>query len=316
MFLRDAYGLPVTAVRPAARGFFAETWHATTSLGGRYFVKADHAPSHQTRFETSLPVVDHLNRHGIDFITRPVRTTRGDLSCRMDRAVVAVFDWIDGQNVETDETEPVEYALMARVDTASADGLTLPMEDFAGDSVRDVHRLWHQLERRSSDRADDDDRDALGLLDTQRHQLAAYAARLRHFAQLCQPDRSHFHITHGDAGGNLLVCGDRYVTVDWDEVKYTPSERDAWVMCCRERPNRQWAQDMIEEAMLAAGVSYRLRPERLAFYTYHQYFFYLAEILQAYLDTGGTERLASYLDGSDIWGDAWITECLRYADTL
>ena len=122
-------------------------------------------------------------------------------------------------------------------------------------------------------------------------------------------------VEHGDAGGNLLIDRDRYAIVDWDEVKYAPPERDAWVMCCRDRP-RQWARDMIEGAMRTAGVPYKLRPERLAYYTYYQYFYYLAEMLQAYLDTGGMERLASYLDGSDIWGDAWITECLRYADTL
>jgi len=315
-FLRDAYGLPVAAVQPAARGFFAETWQATTLAGERYFVKADHSPSHQGRFEASLPVVDHLIRHGIGFIPRPVWTAHGDLSCRMDGAVIAVFEWIDGANVETDETKPLEYALLAQVYAVPADGLALPVEDFAGASADDVHRLWRQLEWRSRDQGNEDDQSALGMLNRVREALAGRANRLQHVAGLCQPDRSGFRITHGDAGGNLLLDSSRYAIVDWDEAMYAPPERDAWVMCCRDRPNRQWAQDLFEGALRTGDVPYALRPERLAYYAYSQYFFYLAEILQAYLDTGNPGRVATYLAGADTWGDAWITECLRYADTL
>jgi len=313
-FLVQAYGLPFATLTPAPRGFFAETWQATTTAGERSFVKADSSPAHQARFEASLAVVDHLCRHGIDFIARPVPTAGGRLSTRFDGAVVAVFDWVDGRNVETDETKPAEYALLARVYRVPLDGLVLPVEDFAGSGADDVRRLLdHPPPGREAQRRSQEARELLAPVTDA---LAHREQRLRHFAALCRPDRSAFRLTHGDAGGNLVVDGDRYTIVDWDEAMLAPPERDAWVMCCRDRPNRPWAQALFEDALRSAGIPYTLRPERLAYYAYAMYFFYLAEILAAFLDTGGLDRLTAYLDTDDTWGDAWILECLRYADGI
>jgi hypothetical protein len=45
-------------------------------------------------------VVEHINHHGIDTISKIAKTIRGCLYTRFDGATVGVFDWIDGENIQ------------------------------------------------------------------------------------------------------------------------------------------------------------------------------------------------------------------------
>ena len=66
------------------------------------------------------------------------------------------------------------------------------------------------------------------------------------------------------------------------------------------------------EALRQNGIDYSLRSERLAYYCYHYYFFYINEVLETYFDLGGkTGALYEYLRGN--FG-GWIEENLRYAE--
>ena len=69
-------------------------------------------------------------------------------------------------------------------------------------------------------------------------------------------DSSHVYLTHGDAGGNFFVCGNRNYIFDWDEVMYAPLERDAWVMGCYD-----WARKLFNDTLRANGIPYQLRME-------------------------------------------------------
>ena len=65
-FILKEYGITVSTITPANRGFYAETWKIITG-GNSYFVKIVYTSTHKAVYENSFPVIDHMNRHGIDF---------------------------------------------------------------------------------------------------------------------------------------------------------------------------------------------------------------------------------------------------------
>jgi hypothetical protein len=139
-----------------------------------------------------------------------------------------------------------------------------------------------------------EDEAILALLKNKREEIDVNARRLRHFSEICAGDESGFAFTHGDAGGNVLVRGGNYRIVDWDTPLFAPPERDAWF--CLHLP---WAMQAFHGALRQNGIGYTLRPERLAYYCYHMYFYYLNVILDAHFALGGmvTAYLADYLGG-------------------
>lgn len=102
------------------------------------------------------------------------------------------------------------------------------------------------------------------------------------------------------------LCGqEKNYIVDWDEVMHAPLERDAWVMCCRG-----WARELFNQTLRENNIDYQLRPERLAYYCYHMYFFYLGEFLACLPFRDMSGRIKDYLD------NCWIRERVLFADTI
>ena len=291
-FVDDQYGIKVEGIEPATRGFYGETWKL--DAGERsYFVKLCYSSPQKGVYERSFPVVEHLYQHGIDFISHIVKTKDGALSTQFDGAVVGVFDWIDGELTETDQTKGPEYDMLARIYTVPVDGVTIRREDFSGDSAAEFLQMWQAC----------DDPDVCALFESRRQKLIERARRLSHFAALCQGDQTGFVITHGDAGGNLIVGPDKCYIVDWDDPLLAPPERDAWNMVCY----KGWSTALFEAALRRHGIDYRLRTERVAYYCYYYCFFYLVELLQGLERPGVKDRLRVFFDD-------WAENRATYAD--
>ena len=290
-FIRREYGISATALAPAKRGYYGETWRLDAT-NNRYFLKLVYPSAHKTVYERSFPIIQHLCDHGIDFISRIVETQDGDLSTRFDGAILGVFDWIDGENIETDATKIPEYQLLAKVYALPSCGVPILREDFSGTSADQFFKQWSTLENVQ----------IRSLLEQNRAKLEHRAKRLKYFAGVCRGDTTDFFITHGDAGGNLMVNGNRYFIGDWDNPILAPPERDAWVMC-----GRDWARDAFF-ALCQKGIRYPLRLERLAYYCYRFFFFYLTAYLDGFAPTDTVRTIEEYIDG-------WIEESIQYADT-
>ncbi len=281
-FIEAEYNLRAVSLIPAKRGFYGETWRLESDER-RYFIKLVYYAEYQHVYARSFQVMDFLCRNGIDFISTIVKTTDGRLFTYFDGAVLGVFDWIDGENVETNETKVAEYQMLAKVYAVSPDGLAIPKEDFAGKSAQAFFRQWRITK----------DKDILSLLEKHRTKLEYHSERLQHFANLCRRDTSGFYITHGDAGGNFFVSGDKCYLVDWDDALLAPPERDAWVMGFRD-----WARCLFQNSLRQNGISYTLRPERLAYYGQYMFFFWLtwlircadAQEVESFFEEYGGER--------------------------
>ena len=290
-FIRDVYGLDAISIASAKRGFYGETWRLDDAANKSYFIKVVYNASHKAVYERSFPIVQHLCNHGIDFIGRIVKTKDNRLFTHFAGAAIGVFDWIDGENKETDETKIPEYQMLAKVYAVSGKELNIAVENFSYKNADEFFEHWNAST----------DEQLLSLLEKNRAKLEHRAARLKHFAELCKGSTDGFVITHGDAGGNFFISGDKHFILDWDGAALAPPERDAWVMCSKD-----WARNAFHDALHQNGIAYTLRPERLAYYCYRFFFFYL----NSFIDAGSSKDIIEeYIDG-------WINESFKYADGI
>jgi len=302
-FFQTEYGKNVLALQPAKRGFYGETWKLDTS-GGSCFVKMVSSPSHKRLYEHSFSVVEHVNRQGVDCISNIIKTASGALYTHFDGAAVGVFDWIDGENVQDERTKLAEYQILAKVYAIPTDGLPLLREMFDAESLRLFYRQWQELKQRSSN---PNSQVLLHLFDRHNDKLEALADRLMSLSARCKGDIAPKFITHGDAGGNVIAGENHFSLVDWDDPLLAPPERDAW-FCL----HWDWAMDAFHEALRAQNIDYRLRPERLAYYCYHAFFWYLTKYLDVWLESGDasgelTAEISDYIPNS------WVHENIAYA---
>ena len=292
-FIYDKYDIGCLAIAPAKRGYYGETWRLDT-IDSRYFVKLVYPDFYKTAYERSFPIVRHLCDHGIDFISKIVGAKDGALYTIFDGAALGVFDWIDGEHIETDATKIPEYQMLAKAYTVPAHGIAIFREDFSVKSADRFFKQWNAL----------GDGRLLPLLDKYHIKIEHRAARFKLFSRMCQNDAADFFITHGDAGGNLIKNGDRYYLVDWDIPVLAPPERDAWCMC-----GRDWARNAFHDALRQNGIEHTLRPDRLAYYCYHFFFYYLSTFLDGFAQCDAVRDVEDFING-------WIKDSIEYADRL
>ena len=309
-FIRKEYNIDAVVIAPANRGYYGETWKLETSERS-YFVKIDYSPRHQNVFRNSLPVMQYLCESGIDFIGTIIKTGDGRLYSDFNSAILGVFDWIEGENIETDETKTPEYQMLCKIYHLTKQGFDIPTIAFSDDMATRFYEKWESLKTLPSNDANDK---VKAILESNGDELLRRSTRLKHFASLCKSDTDDFYITHGDAGKNFFVAKDRNYIVDWDEVMYAPLEHDAWEMGCRD-----WARKLFNDTLKENNINYELRLERLAFYCYHMYFYFLDEFLDELLDEflgdfmlhGIVSSIEEYFDDSD-----FMVERIQFADTI
>lgn len=288
-FITKTYVINIKSITPAKRGFYGETWRLD-AIDHSYFLKLVYLTEHQSTFENSFPVMEHLCKHGIDFISQIIKTTDGSLFTHFDGAVLGLFDWIDGENIETNETKIPEFQMLAKVYTVPPDGLQILNEDFSGKSAGEFFEQWKiTIDKRIN-----------SLLEKNRVALEYRAERLDFFAYLCRSDKTGFFITHGDAGGNFVANNDKHFIVDWDGAILAPPERDVWVMGFQK-----WARNLFQNTLRDNGIEYTLRPERLAYYCYYMFFYWLTWLTKC----SPIEEIEDFFNG---YGEARI----EYADKL
>lgn len=305
-FILHEYGLATVSITPARRGYYGETWKLDTA-DGSYFVKIVFAKAQRPVYERSFAVVDHIHNHGIDAISRIVKTADGRLYTTFAGGTVGIFEWIPGENIQDERTKIPEYQILAKVYTVETEGLHIPGEAFTGESAVLFYQQWERLECLPISEATDK---LLALFEAYHLCFDRLQSRLCLFSEWCKSDQSHFYITHGDAGGNIIVNGERFYLVDWDDPLLAPPERDAW-FCL----HWDWAMNGFHKALRDNGVHYALRPERLAYYCYYSFFGYLTKYIETYLEEGDTDGVL--IDEVEHYvRNSWIFDNIKYADSI
>lgn len=301
--LAREYGWSDLRLSAADRGFYGETWIAT-STQGRFFLKLIAYRRHMAGFLQSLEVVDWMNDMGLDFISRPVSTKTGERFILALDGVLAAFRFEEGLHTEAYPLEDLIRRMASAYRLPTRD-LALPWERFG----------WHEyfgcMEALRIARASDRSavKAALAVVDAQRSGLKWCEEMLRQVIPICQGLPAHRVITSGDVGGNVLVRDGELIVVDWDQLMLAPVERDLWF----------FMQDMhqigrIDAVLAREGLSSRIEPAFLAYYACSRTFFYLREYLFSAMAEGGesaAEQLRAFFDP-----DEFIVRCLTEASRI
>jgi hypothetical protein len=172
------YQIVSVTLTPAKRGFYGETWRLETT-NKNYFVKLDYSP-HKKIYKRSFPVIEHLCKNGINFISRIVNNANGELCTQFESAVLGIFEWIDGENMETDATKIPEYNMLAKVYTVPSGDIPIQREGFSDKNADKFFKQWNAL----------NDKQLLSLLEKNRTKIEHRAERLKKFAKICRNDTS------------------------------------------------------------------------------------------------------------------------------
>ncbi len=110
----EQYGIAADNVVPANRGYYGETWKVCSGPD-LYFLKIDYFPFHKERFRQSLAVLEYFCENGIDFTGKVIKTKNGAPYAKFNGAVTGLLEWVDRENIETDDTKPAEYQMLCEI---------------------------------------------------------------------------------------------------------------------------------------------------------------------------------------------------------
>ena len=301
-YIYREYQINAISLTPASRGYYGETWRLEAA-DKNYFIKLDYSP-HKEIYRRSFSVIEHLRKHGINSISRIVKNVNGELFGNFESAVLGVFEWIDGENIQNEQTKIEEYNILCKIYTIPTGGIRIKRDIFSTSQANLFYRLWDKLKTDSSNK---NSAIISSAFDKHSDQIRHRAERLALFAERCKPNVSHFYITHGDAGGNIIANDGKFYMVDWDDPRLASPERDAW-FCM----HWDWAVAAFNKALKNNGIDYALRTDRMAYYCYHYFFLYLTEFLNTHFDLGKhkvTVEISKYFG-------CWIEDNIRYADKI
>jgi hypothetical protein len=274
-FLKETYQLDAISVEEAKRGYYGETWKVETN-SDVCFVKIVYSKSHKEKYESSFGVMDYLNSTGINFISKIIKTYDGKLFSKYNSGILGVFSWIDGENVEDDNAKIAEIKMLSKIYSVSRSGLNIPVEDFGIEIVEQFYSQWKQLKGLNQNSS------AIKIVELFNEKEEILKKRkeiVLKMAEICEKDKCNYYITHGDAGGNVMKNNKKYYLVDWDDPVYAPPERDMWFYL----DNIKFINKCNEE-FKKHGLDYKLNRERLIYYCYKSFFWYLTLYLKTYFE--------------------------------
>jgi hypothetical protein len=296
-FISAEYGIKISSIIPAQRGYYGETWKLDSG-GGAYFAKVVYQQAQKPKYRRSFAVIERFTASGIDDIPPILKTVNSSLYAEFDGAVVGLFKWLDGENIQNETAKIAEYGILAKVYTVSACGLDIPLNTLDTHAADNLLRNIERIENTET-------RD---FFNAQSAAIEHYSDRLALFAERIARLNFPRYITHGDAGGNIMAGADgRYYLVDWDNPILAPPERDAW-FCL----HWDWATNAFNRSLRENGIDYALNRDILAFYCYHFWFNYLNFYLETYFENGSPkilQEIDEYLVG-------WITDNMEYAEGI
>ena len=305
-FIEEKYNLCIHSIHEAKRGFFGETWKIITASVD-YFVKIDYCDAHKQIYMNSLEIVEHLTSHNITHISKILKTNSNQLFTIFNSGVLGVFDFVIGENTEDYPVSRLfeKLAPIYKVQVSTTN-VYIRKEDYDIGYIDDYYNNFIVIKSMNTNPS------ANGLTNflEEKSQLIKYRAeRLEIFAKRCKDDYTNFYITHGDAGGNSIIDGDNFSIIDWDYPMLSPIERDAWFFMSHEKDIMT-----INQILNSQDIDYKLQKNRLAFYCYYSFFYYLHEHLTCFFDFHDQATRESIVEDIKGFFSCWINNQMNIAD--
>lgn len=299
--LHDNYGFQTASITVGPRQFVAETFVVRRASGQRYFCKVIDKPLFIPKIMASLPALRQMHEAGFTRINHPIETVDGSLWVLVDDELVVLYNYIDAP--QSYDYEPRELGrLIGKLHSLSSQISTgINRENFTFAYQAEFEKLYHQVLQ--GQHVDEVLIALQAILRDREPEIATYFEVLNEVISACHGRSFELVVTHGDAGGNVLVkAPDDIYIVDWDEILLAPRERDLWIMVA-ERDFMSGYREICP--------GYEIDQLAYDFYVSMQYFYYLyyylTEIASKKDSAYRMQKLADLREYFDGWICSHIT---------
>lgn len=280
-FIEDNYNISVIDIQKAKRGYMAETY-VVLSNEKKLFAKIVSLESHKSVYRDSFEVVDFLNKNNIDFILKNIKTKNSKLTCDFKNDVLGLFEFIEGEHSENYPLSLLfeKYSLIYQI---NANNLNIKKEDFKSSIVESFKLNASRVKK---------NKEVFNFLESKKEVIELCEKQLRKLGKKCGKNLKNFHITHGDGQGNVIVLGNVIKIVDWDTPLLSPIERDAWVFLDNQKTLKEFNQILNKN-----NIKYALKKERLYYYCYLYFFYYLNQNIEIILNLKNEKKINEVFEG-------------------
>ncbi len=292
-FICSNYEISEAKIEEAKRGFYGETWKVTDKHNS-YFVKIVFSTEQKPYYKNSFEVMNRLIESGIDFIPKIIYSKSNSLYSKFLAGILGVFEWIEGENVETDETNDEKTRMLRQIYQINTENLDIKKETFCAEIIDTFYSLCDRLKKRGNT----EDLKVLDIFSEYSDRIEKRINSLKYFSDKCKNDYTNLYITHGDAGGNMIVTPNKQYLIDWDHPMIAPPERDAWFNLAYKNTIEAFNFELHK-------IDYKLNNNRLAYYCFNSYISYLCEYLSAYFDLNEDFGIRGYFE-------SWIEGTCKY----
>lgn len=251
--LEEQYSFSIIKIEEAPRSFVAETFFITTSDNKEYFLKIIKKRNFIKETIASLPLIQLLDKQGIQRIAYPLPTKSGTLYLLKDNKLLILFNKILGKQSYNYSLHTFGKLLAKIHDIKNENNSLTPKENYKPSSYHNF--FWNNYKI---------------YFETKR--LNKQRDRFNQLSEIASTKKANYSITHGDAGGNVLVGkseSDIHI-IDWDAALWAHPERDLWVSLKDEG---------FLEGYHEINPNFEPDEDLLSYYTYYYYFNSLGQYL-------------------------------------
>lgn len=272
-FINAQYGFGVASLTFLPGGEDAYAYYAPSRDGPHYFVRVQ-PPSRYRALEQAYRATNVLHhRYRLTQVVAPYPTLQDTFTASYDGYMVAIFPFIDGKTLYSQEsggtadTDLAQAAtLLAAIhDAALSDVMPLPRETFKNPFKS---KIMHALEAADglAGQANPYRHKVARLLAAQRADVVATLEKMEQFeARAVQMD-SRWVLTHGDPNLDNFLKDESGVLhlTDWGEIAMGPAERDLKAFA-----GARFEVFLGHYAHSRVTKTFELSPDVFAFYFYH-----------------------------------------------
>ena len=229
--LNTHYGIEVASLTflPLGADMNASVYKVQTLNQKSYFMKLKHGHHH----DTSVEIVELLQRAGIRQIIPPIKTILGKTTQRIDDFTLIVYPFVDGQDGFKRNLTDDQWTLLGKA-LRQVHEVEVPLPIHNRIRQETYSAKWREIIRSIYVHIEAEpiaDEIALKLQKFMKKNMLAIRQlvdRAQQLAEKLQNNSPKFVLCHSDIhAGNVLIDGNNVIyIVDWDEPIMAPKERD------------------------------------------------------------------------------------------
>lgn len=224
------YGIEIVKLTflPIGADMNASVYKADTRDQSSYFVKLKRGSNH----DISIDIIELLHHAGIQQIIPPIKTISDQSIQRINDFTLIVYPFIEGQNGFTQSLTNKQWQMLGEtmkkihnIDVPVSIQHQLRRETYSPRWREIVRSFYQQIDEEPT--GDEIAQKLLAFIKQNKVTIRRLVDCADKLAQKLQNDSSKFVLCHSDIhGGNVLLNGDAFYIVDWDEPMMAPKERD------------------------------------------------------------------------------------------